>query len=206
MGVDVGFGEGEERGGSGGCVIGVSLWGHMMHCGVFLDARAISVLGRCCAVIVSLGRGDGVAVRACVLRFRGALIGGRARSGFLSGAGVRRCLRRLRRARASEPFSRACIFGAYRVGLRSGALGVFSRFVFSFARCCVCFAFFLFFSPAASVSAAPSCLWCLFLLWVFVIRTGFIFLFASLFLFSFWCHSTFSDADDMSVFCRVIIT
>ena len=171
---------------------------------IFGCAGYFCVGGGCCAVIVSLGRGDGVAVRACVLRFRGALIGGRARSGFLSGAGVRRCLRRLRRARASEPFSRACIFGAYRVGLRSGG----SRCLFPLCvirlRDAVSASpsFYSSPPPPPSPSAAPSCLWCLFLLWVF----GHSHRFASLFLFSFSCHSTFSDADDMSVFCRVITT
>ena len=107
-------------------------------------------------------------------------------------------------ARASEPFSRACIFGAYRVGLRSGG----SRCLFPLCvirlRDAVSASpsFYSSPPPPPSPSAAPSCLWCLFLLWVF----GHSHRFASLFLFSFSCHSTFSDADDMSVFCRVITT
>ncbi len=193
-------------GGGGGGVIGVSLWGHMMHRGVFLDAQPpglrLFLRDGCCAIIVSVGRGMGSpCVRACALRFRGALIGGRARSGFLSGAaaasvGCSACVRAL--------FARvflALIGSAY-----VRALGVFLPLCF-FVCAMLCLLRPSFFILLRRRSAF--CFWCLFLLWVFVIRTALFFLFASLFLFIFiflfssWCHSTFSDvcaeADDMLV-------
>ncbi len=192
-------------------VIGVSLWGHMMHRGVFLDAQPpglrLFLRDGCCAIIVSVGRGMGSpCVRACALRFRGALIGGRPRSSFLSGAGCgllpsvgySACVRAL--------FARvflALIGSAY---VRSSRC--LSRFVFfSFARCCVCFAFFFYSSPPPQR----------FLLLVSLLIMGFchshrfifylcffIYFYFYFFLFSSWCHSIFSDvcaeADDMLFF------
>ena len=149
-------------------------------------------------------------VRACVLRFRGALIGGRAHSGFLSGAGVRCCLRRLRRVRPCERALFARVY-FWRLSGRltfGGSRCLFPLCVFVCTMLCLLRLLFILL-PRRLLRLRSA-----FLLMVSLPVMGFchshrLYFFSLCFfilLFLFWCHSTFSDADDMSVFCRVITT
>lgn len=114
------------------CVTGVSLWGHMMHCVVFLDVLgwlAICVRGW---VLRSQSR----SLLLCV--FTLSLV----RPGDFTGGAATRLAVSPAKARACECVRAPSYFW------RLSALGVFLAFCVSLARCCVRFsAFFLFFSP-----------------------------------------------------------